>query len=259
MITQDYVRRYWERQGLFCIPVMSHSKKPTVKWKTVWMANGHKPLLEDVINLFQENVSIVCGEYSNGFCAIDLDDKALADSFFQANKLLSQQTTVVQTSDGYHVWLRQVGEGRIPTIDYRPTIAAELRGEGVLLSAPPSIHESGHCYRFIGKANSIMEVENAEQWFKDRLQEIDITLPPPPSVKPRVSLSVNGGPVPEGQRHEFMKHQTGRIVQVVREFKLGINSAYDWAEDINQARCSPPLDREEVESLVEYAWQKEGQ
>lgn len=63
---------------------------------------------------------------------------------------IAAHTVVVQTARGWHVYAREPGRR---TCSPRPGL--DVRGEGSLVVAPPSLHPSGYAYSLVGDGRSI--------------------------------------------------------------------------------------------------------
>ena len=93
------------------------------------------------------NVAIATGAVS-GLLVLDIDGLAgLAKlkALIAENELLPR-TLVVKTARGFHIWLRMPDNGK--SIPSRTFNGLDVRGDGGYVVAPPSVHASGHVYRF---------------------------------------------------------------------------------------------------------------
>lgn len=136
--------------GLAVFPCQEKGKRPAFKnWqntattdpeaiKTIWTRNP------------QFNLGIATGSKSNGLIVVDIDNHDVngADSLAeweQENGKLPETATVLTGSGGVHYYYRTTEElhgatGVIPGVD--------IRAEGNLIIAPPSIHPNGNAYEW---------------------------------------------------------------------------------------------------------------
>lgn len=131
---------YYRGLGFATIPLVPRGKRPLRKG---WLAGGdaqweHVPR--------DANVGILTGARSGGLVVLDFDTR---DGPEQVLGMTPQQlavvTIVVETARGWHVYARgeEVASGT-------PREGLDLRGEGGMVVAPPSVHPSGHRYAFVG-------------------------------------------------------------------------------------------------------------
>ena len=110
------------------------------------------------------NVAIPAGAIS-GFWVLDIDgdegEASLRD--LEARHGAIPKTRSVVTSRGRHVWFAYPGP--VPSTAARIAPGIDTRGDGGYIIAPPSIHETGHCYAFLG--DPWHELATAPQWLID--------------------------------------------------------------------------------------------
>ena len=247
-----------EQWGLFPIPLYYKSKKPKVKWKEDWMAEP--PVIYDVLDLFDEGIAVICGDISNGFCVVDLDDKEFGKKFLAFHKL---DTPIVETADGFHVWIREVvphlpdEECRpIPQLDFRNSetkVPMELRGDAHLCTIPPSVHESGHRYRFM-QQGEIMEVEDVVEWLTNALAPFSVKLPSPGASAHSYGVPEDGQTVGQGERQQTLVRKAGYIVRSCRRAGYGMTQAIEQLMEWNLRSVYPPLKEKEVADCVKRIW-----
>src|ERR1700693_385500 len=154
--TLDVVRSYI-RLG-FCAIAISPGKKsplPGLKWKQY---QERHPTEAELIKWFSRGtagIGIVLGAVSGGLIARDFDKRESYDRWALEHPELAISLPTVETARGMHVYciadLAQVraatstGDGGIVILDDE----GELRGEGSYVLAPPTVHPSGHVYRWI--------------------------------------------------------------------------------------------------------------
>ncbi len=138
-----YVKLYRE-QGFCAIPVPLGQKFPTIAWKEYqtrfptkdelngWWGHGE-----------QTNVAIITGSISGNLCVIDFDEMAgLAHD-------LTDCYPYVATSIGVHVYTS------IPGVQTTKFQYGDIKAEGGLVIAPPSLHPNGCHYQWVSEVGTV--------------------------------------------------------------------------------------------------------
>jgi hypothetical protein len=157
--------------------VERRAKRPVVKWKEY---QREKPSLEQVKTWFSpivaRNVLLALGEPSGNVYVLDFDSEELYKRFAEeCIKDVERRTWVAETGTlGHrHVYIRSkkpLQKFKNRKILYNGKLALEVRADGQVVVAPPSLHPSGKHYRWLTDVRStpIMEVEDLdallEQW-----------------------------------------------------------------------------------------------
>ncbi|MEM3047078.1 MAG: bifunctional DNA primase/polymerase, partial [Candidatus Bathyarchaeia archaeon] len=167
----DYALAYYD-QGLCVIPAIYGEKKPAVEWKRY---QKERPSREQVVKWFQDqdgkrNIAIVCGEVSGNLTVIDFDDPSVYPRFFDTAKV-EAATPVVKTARGVQVYLRS---GKPVETFKLPELHVEVRGNGSLVIAPPSLHPSGSHYEFKNRLTEIQMVAALEEAVWRRVEELGV-------------------------------------------------------------------------------------
>lgn len=133
-------RKFYGSLGFVTIPLRPREKRPLRKgWKegdpNQWTGASENA-----------NIGILTGAPSGGLVVLDFDTE---DGPFNVLGLrpreLASRTMVVKTARGWHVYARSLDT---PTTSPRPGL--DIRGDGALVVAPPSVHPSGAFYRWLG-------------------------------------------------------------------------------------------------------------
>lgn len=155
--------------GLFAIPLKG--KVPLIsKWSTRF--NDHplerKEIIKGINNQGKftfykggENIGILTGRVS-GVIVLDIDDIDLMEKLEDV-----PQTWTVKTSRGLHFYFRYQ-EG-IPSIKYMPGI--DILSDKKIAVAPPSIHPSGHKYRWILSPRET-EIKEVPAWLISQIKKL---------------------------------------------------------------------------------------
>ena len=96
------------------------------------------------------NIGIATGAIS-GILVIDIDGREGLDAWqiLLAQNRASLRTVTVKTARGWHLYFKLPSGFVIPCSTGG---GLDVRGEGGYVVAPPSIHASGHVYRWVGHA-----------------------------------------------------------------------------------------------------------
>jgi len=146
--TYDYAMFYISN-NLSVIPIRPRDKKPLVGWKQY---QQQPPSTSEIRKWFKtdNNIAIVTGKVSDNLVVIDFDEESLYKEFLEKLsddlKGIINDTWIVKTSRGYHVYLRVDSEKPIGAEKYD---GVDIKAEGGYVLAPPSIHPSGIRYEFL--------------------------------------------------------------------------------------------------------------
>ncbi len=140
----DYALSY-HASGLKCVPVPHGAKFPPYDWKTFTECNYTTEFVEQLFKDHDEGIAILTGSCSDGLVVVDVDNE-------EALKTLNLPKTVtVKTSRGVHLYYKTdkklaTRAGVLPGVD--------IRAEGGLVIAPPTVHGSGKTYQFVDDLNT---------------------------------------------------------------------------------------------------------
>lgn len=131
--------------GLTSIPCLPMGKKPAICWQRY---QNERPTRDEEMQLFRKvkesNIGIPCGQVNGGLIVLDCDDP---QTFAETRERLRESappTWEAESGRGGHIYLyadREISTQKAGKID--------VRGEGSIIIAPPSIHPSGVVYKFI--------------------------------------------------------------------------------------------------------------
>lgn len=176
------------------------------------------------------SVGIATGGGS-GLVVIDLDgpEGEAAAAEFGA---LSEPTLEVRTARGRHRY-HPAPDFAVGNRSLAPHL--DVRGDGGYVVAPPSVHESGAVYTWLGRASDMTPLPPRV------LAAIRNGAPPA-----RVTAAA-GAPIPEGTRNVELASLAGAMRRAGFD-ALAIHAAL---HDTNSRRCRPPLDEREVRRIAE--------
>lgn len=148
MVHDEWLERY-AALGLATIPLRPRAKRPL---RRGWLT----PAPEQWVGAPSDaNVGILTGAPSGGLVVLDFDTRDGPEAMLGMTPAqLAVVTIVVETSRGWHVYARAescqtrtIWEG------------VDLRGQGAMVVAPPSVHPSGFVYRLMGPTTSIVRLD----------------------------------------------------------------------------------------------------
>ncbi len=178
------------------------------------------------------NIGIRTGAVS-GYVVLDVDPRHGGVATLEAlrrNHGLPRSAQVLTGGGGQHHWFRApgyllhnsaglLGEG------------LDVRGDGGYVVAPPSVHESGHAYKWL------RELEQAADW--------------PAALQADAEKRTNGATatvaavIPEGKRRSAMLTVAGKL----KRAGLTGDEIMPTLRELN-LRCRPPLDEQELRSVA---------
>jgi hypothetical protein len=182
----------------------------------------------------EANVGIVTGVRS-GLVVLDVDvqhgGQGTLNEREQKHGWLPRAPEVLTGGGGKHVYFAHPGrEVRNSAGKLGPGL--DVRGDGGYVVAPPSVHENGRAYKWLRGLGSP---------------------PPPPAWLLADALTRRNGLapkveaiIPAGQRHDRLISLSGTM----RRRGLGEGEILAALEAVNQQRCKPPLNPQELEELA---------
>ena len=228
-------------RGLHVFPCQPRDKRPATKNGLLDATTELETIRQWWRQEPQLNVAIATGRSSKIF-VVDIDGP---DAEGELCKLEAQHgeiwpTVESITARGRHLFFRwpdrmvRNSAGRIaPGID--------VRGEGGYVLAPPSIHPSGRAYAWsVDSANAFAA---APDWLLARITPTSNGAPAPAT---EWRALVRGG-VEEGQRNQSVTRLAGYLLRRHLDAIVVLEMLTAW----NAARCRPPLDVDEVTTIVD--------
>ena len=164
-----------------------------------------------------------------GLAQIGLGDASIQEYERETGKTLPETLAVQTGSGGVHYYYELPPDVPLRNREgVRP--AVDVRGVGGYVVSPPSIHLSGHPYRWI---DADLEPAPTPQWL------VDFVL----SVRAEQASRDFGSPFAEGTRNSSL-HDLGSEYR--RKYGFGKEELFGLLMAHNIHRCIPPLDSEEV-------------
>jgi hypothetical protein len=193
------------------------------------------------------NVSIATGAIS-GIIVLDIDPRHGGDDTLAAlqaqNGKLPETPTVLTGGGGLHFYFRHPG-GVVPNSAGKIGQGIDVRCDGGYVVAPRSVHESGN--RYLWEVSSrINEVPLGElpAWLLKLMSGAE-------SGNANGTKSFDPPPVFEdGTRNEYL-YRTARSARA--KFNLNADELLNLLRGINQSRCKPPVDENELSKIANNA------
>lgn len=231
----------YARRGWSVIPVAAKGKQPLVRWLPY---QDHTADEAEIRSWFRRwpaaNVGIVTGAVS-GLAVLDIDPKhGGADSLAhleQRHGALPPTLEVATGGGGRHLYFRHPGGTLHNKVGLAPGV--DLRGDGGLVVAPPSIHPSGRPYLW---QDDRTDLANMPDWL------LRLAAGAPGGTGHPLTYwrhLVRGG-VEEGERNATIASFAGHLLWHGVDSTVVLELLLCW----NAVRCRPPLSDDEVASVV---------
>jgi len=236
---------YLER-GWSVIPVRPREKRPIIAWQIYQQQHA---TAADVERWFSRwpgaNIAVVTGAIS-GLVVVDVDPRHGGTESIQAlereHGLLPPTIEARTGGGGRHLYFAHPGGHVHNRVDLVPGV--DLRGDGGLVVAPPSVHPSGASYQWV-RERSPLEVDPAvlPSWLRQRVlpQERQAGHP----LAYWRELLAEG--VQQGRRNSAVASIAGHLLWHSNDLQVVTELMLCW----NRVRCHPPLPDEEVVQTVE--------
>lgn len=183
------------------------------------------------------NIGIPAG---HGLLVLDIDPGNGGEDSF--SDLISHHGTLPVTPEsvtgtgGRHLLFRYDGELRNSVQGIAPGV--DIRADGGLFIAPPSIHATGRQYEWAsGRALGEVPIAPIPQWLLTLVRAL---------AAKRTRRIDPDDPIPDGSRNDTLTSLAG----VMRRKGFGEGAILAALLDTNAQRCTPPLDEVEVKTIV---------
>ncbi|MBU0990951.1 MAG: bifunctional DNA primase/polymerase [Proteobacteria bacterium] len=227
--------------GFSLIPVKRSDKRPYIKWAEYQERHPTPDELEQWWTKWPDaNIAVICGKIS-GIFVIDADGPKGIE-WMNAN--LPKTGVYSKTGKGIHAVFK-IPEGVTIKNAVRLAPEVDIRGEGGYFIVPPSIHESGHQYKwqFIMDGWDDLAEYSPNGNGKGRLN-LDLS-----KVSPKLDVESIALGIEEGNRDVLLYKEACRL--------RGKNLTYDETWVVLKAfadRCKPPFSEKEVLVKLKQAW-----
>ncbi|MCC7572644.1 MAG: bifunctional DNA primase/polymerase, partial [Candidatus Methanofastidiosum sp.] len=216
--------------GLNIIPLRERDKISIIPWRRYQI---EKVDIRDIDGWWSQwpnaNIGIVTGSISR-LLVLDIDGEEGRQSLKIASKDATINTPVARSSRGKHYYFRanrifRTCAGILPGVD--------VRCEGGIIVAPPSVHPSGRVYEW-EKSIFGNDLEDTPTWLSEILSERE--------GKDKAKEAT----IPLGKRNSELT----RISGILRNKGLSPEAVRDTISRINQIQCEEPLGQGEVDRIT---------
>jgi putative DNA primase/helicase len=187
----------------------------------------------------EANIGIVCGAVS-GLVVLDVDGPEGEESLKALEAAIGPlpETVEALTGKGRHLYFNH------PGVEIRPSAGVlgrglDVRGDGGYVVGPPSLHYTGRRYEWevTRHLEDMDPADFPEAWIR-KLQKQD---------KPkRAQRTAQAEKIPEGRRNETLTSKAGSM----RRAGFSADEILAALLTMNEHRCDPPLDAQEVETVA---------
>lgn len=231
--------------GWSVAPVQARGKRPLVRWTALQSARATPAQVAHWYERWPDaNVGVVTGTVS-GLVVLDVDaGHGGEDSLAELERLhgsLEPTPESLTGGGGRHLYFRHPGREIGNRVGLREGL--DLRGDGGMVVAPPSIHPSGRPYRWrTGRDPREIAPAPMPHWLRS-LASGDTEHPGHPPAHWRALVREG---VAEGARNATVASLTGHLLRHGVDPDVVLELMLCW----NRQRCAPPLPDDETASVV---------
>jgi hypothetical protein len=236
----------YQRRGWSVIPIAPGGKRPLIRWEGF----QHAPASEADVRAWlrrwpDANVGIVTGMVS-GIVVLDVDPRHVGDlsltEWTDRHGPLPETAEALTGGGGRHIYFRHPGAALRNRAALAPGI--DLRGDGGLVVAPPSVHPSGK--RYTWRASHHPD-DAAPAAMPNWLLRLCLGETPQGGHAMGYWRALVRDGVAAGERNSTIASLTGHLLFRGVDPDVALELLSCW----NRVRCHPPLDDDEVVRTVE--------
>lgn len=227
--------------GYSVIPVKRSDKKPYISWRKYQTELPTEAEVDRWWTVWPDaNIAIVCGAVSGIFC-VDADGPKGIE-WINAN--LPKTGVYSVTGKGLHAIYKTNGTPVKNAVRLAPEV--DIRGDGGYFVAPPSIHQTGHQYRWQFIMNGWDDLAEwvPEQPKKEGNLNLDLSKVSAELDKDKIAEGAQ-----EGERDNLIYKEACRL----RGKNLTEEEAWLVLKSF-AGRCNPPFSEKEAWKKLEQAW-----
>ncbi len=232
--------------GWCVVPLRSREKRPLTPWQSY---QQKRPSRRQIETWFRDNpdanVGIVTGAVS-GLVVLDIDTAHGGEDSVQALEQrygpIPSTVEALTGGGGRHLYFRHPG-GIVPSkVGLAPGI--DLRGDGGLVVAPPSIHPSGRYYEWKAARGPDEVMPTAMPTWLLELAASEGEHKGHPLSHWRALVREG---VAEGERNNTIASLAGHLLWRGVDAQVALDLLLCW----NRVKCRPPLPDDEVAAVVQ--------
>lgn len=222
------------------------SKRPLIRWEPYQHRLATADEVRDWFRRWPDaNIGIVTGRIS-GLVVLDVDPRHFGDDslsdFERAYGPVPDTVEAITGSGGRHIYFAYPGRVVRNAVAFAPGL--DLRGDGGVVVAPPSVHATGRRYEWeVSHDPDMVHLAPMPRWLVRALMSSG------PTRGHTVDFwreLVSGG-VAEGERNNTVASLTGHLLWHGVDLDVITELLRCW----NAVRCDPPLEDDEVVRTVE--------
>lgn len=242
---------YREKLDLSIVPLIPRKKRALIKWKEF---QSRKPTIDEVKAWWRDtpnaNIGIITGSLS-GLCVVDFDKYAEGYSEDTAHEYFPDSIiapTVTTPRGGQHLYFQfpteklTINAGALPGIDFR--------GEGGIITVPPSVNGNGKAYEWI-EGLSLSDVPPPplpDLYKKALIKDIQNLYTHGVDTDSQQMSTLSTNVYKEGRRDQDLFHIAHLLV------KAGCEDAYLYKTlEMLALSCNPPFPLKEAEIKIKSA------
>lgn len=231
----------YARRGWSVVALVPRDKRPLVAWTELQRRRADGAEIETWFARWPEaNVGLVTGTVS-GLVVLDVDPRHGGEHSLRALGESGRTVEAETGGGGRHYYYRHPGGVVRGKVAVRPGL--DLRADGGLVVAPPSIHPSGRPYRWVaGRGPEEVALAPMPDWLRQLVDEETARRGHP--VRYWRALLVEG--VAEGARNNTIASLAGHLFFHGVDAEVATELLLCW----NAVRCRPPLAPDEVVRTV---------
>lgn len=234
--------------GLATVPVLPGDKRPAIPWRDI-AGPDPEPTVDYLSDHPDANIGILTGSPSGGLLVVDVDvhvdgvdgRKSMRD--FDTRFGRKPRTVAVRTGhDGIQEYFL-CPRGSVPRNATNPDLGIDLRGEGGIVVAPPSVLSDGGTYRFVeGRSPDDLPIAEADERV---MRLVELVSRRGPSAPRRGGVPAGPFVAPGGRNDALFRY--GAHVRARGGTEEDVALA---VMGYNDRLCRPPLGEREVLSVI---------
>lgn len=230
------------KMGLAPIPLSG--KKPLVEWKEFKKTPPTKKLVNEWWSKWPDaNIGLVCGE-RYGFFVLDIDTKEAFE--FVKSRRIGKYTHIAKSGQGLHLYFKHPGFKVKTTSALGGIKGLDIRGDGGIITAPPSVHKTGpeYIWKFDPEEYELAE---APEWLLEMLHKSESRRDTVNTDGVKSSLIFHRALTgfPKGQRNNGLTQVAGKLFQA----GMDTGDVAGFCINVNKGN-RPPLSAQEVYRIV---------
>lgn len=237
--------------GWSCIPVSSKDKRGSMlnTWKEFQTRMPSSDEINHWLNEYSNSgIGIITGKNS-GIVVLDIDPRH--DGHLSINGRKIPPTISVQTGGGgthyYFQYPNDLDEIK-SSVNILPGV--DIRADGGMAYAPPSIHPSGEKYKFYEKMDpEAIEIAKMPKWLLELIKEKQNNI----NYSSKINANEWSKDIKDGNRNNTLTKLAGKLIGQGIEKSVVLKTLLSQ----NNNKCKPPLDKKEVISIVDSIYSRE--